>query len=311
MLTPSSAPAAAAAGQAHGPQGAEQRPDAAADAFAVLIALLASLPASPAAGSGAATGVDSVEADGAPRGGTLPPGGKHLPLEGTVPATATAGGETTAPRAARDGRDLKLLAKAAALERVMGEEAAEPVASPATARPRDAAPAAREILPTALALAADPTATRADLRAAAAEAPPTQTPPAALALEFEDAVARRVVWMLEQGVHDARLHVHPDDLGPIDIHVVARDDSADVTFHAGHALARDAIAEALPRLRELLGAAGLDLGTVSVDVRGDAQPERGPERDGGEPAAARRDEPRAAAPRPRLVLPRGLVDTFA
>ncbi|HEX6999680.1 MAG TPA: flagellar hook-length control protein FliK [Gammaproteobacteria bacterium] len=319
MLNASSVPAGdGPAPQADGPQGAERRADAglSADAFAALIALLVAPPSAPAAsGAEAATALDVVEGAGARSGRTLPPGGKPLPPApaGDAPATAPTDAETSAqPAAARDGLDAgRLLAAAFEAERSAGEAAAKAVAGPAAAR-EPTTPAAREPLPAALALAVDPTAPRGEHRAAGPETAASQQPPAAsFALEFEEAVGRRVVWMLEQGVHDARLHVHPDDLGPIDIHVVTHDDAADVTFHAGHAHARDAITDALPRLRELLGAAGLDLGTVSVDVRGDAQPERGPERDVGERAGTERAAPGASAPRRRVALPRGLIDTFA
>jgi hypothetical protein len=85
---------------------------------------------------------------------------------------------------------------------------------------------------------------------------------------------------------------------------------ARVFFAAEHPLTRDAIAEAMPRLREMLAAHGLDLAGSSVGTelpRRDT-PARPSGPDGargplGAPLPAEQAEPVAAVPR--------LVDTFA
>ena len=122
--------------------------------------------------------------------------------------------------------------------------------------------------------------------------------------------------MVEQGVHDARVRVHPEHLGPIEIRVRVEGDAAQVTFHSAHGAVRDALADAVPRLREMLGASELDLAQVNIgadDPSYDEAPEHGAaaaEHDAGDAL----ESPVEAEPKDmasRTVVRRGLVDTFA
>src|SRR5690606_14709304 len=129
-------------------------------------------------------------------------------------------------------------------------------------------------------------------------------------------LGQRVVLMVEQGVRDARLKVHPEHLGPIEIRVRLEGDSAQVTFHSAHAAVRDALADAVPRLREMLGGAGLDLAHVDI---GAGDPSHAGTPDDRLPSEARgtlldaADEADVDSVEraPAAVIRRGLVDTFA
>lgn len=129
-------------------------------------------------------------------------------------------------------------------------------------------------------------------------------------------LGQRVVLMVEQGVHDARLKVHPEHLGPIEIRVRVEGDAAQVTFHSAHGAVRDALADAVPRLRELLDSSGLDLAHVDI---GAGDPSHGETPEHGA-AAAQHDAGDAQQPgveteseetAPPVVVRQGLVDTFA
>lgn len=162
------------------------------------------------------------------------------------------------------------------------------------------------------------------LNVASAAAPAREVPaaPSTAAAEprmqFASELGQRVVTMVEQGVHDARLRVHPEHLGPIEIRVRLDGDSAQVTFHSAHGAVREALADAVPRLRELLGAAGFGLDHVDIGA-GDPQWAGTPDghaRDAGGAGRAdvdsstevsvERDEPARA-----VAITHGLVDTFA
>jgi flagellar hook-length control protein FliK len=86
-----------------------------------------------------------------------------------------------------------------------------------------------------------------------------------------------------------------------------------LTFHAHHALTRDAIEQALPRLREMLNDNGLTLGNATVSDQGvardgsghAARDASGVELSTGETTG--RDEPPDA--QPARIL-QGLLDTF-
>jgi flagellar hook-length control protein FliK len=79
-----------------------------------------------------------------------------------------------------------------------------------------------------------------------------------------DALADRVQWMVDQHLGSAKLKLNPPHLGALDVSIRVGDDGTYVHFTSPHAGARDALEAALPRLRELLGAAGLELSGASV-----------------------------------------------
>ncbi len=81
---------------------------------------------------------------------------------------------------------------------------------------------------------------------------------------WNDGLANRVTWMVNQEVQRADLRLNPPELGPLEVRIAVTDDEARVTFTAQHALVREAVEAALPRLRELMAATGLNL--VQVDV---------------------------------------------
>jgi len=93
---------------------------------------------------------------------------------------------------------------------------------------------------------------------------------------WADALAHRLVMMARDGESSASLKLVPQDLGPLDIQISVRDGEASVHFGAAHQETRAALEASLPRLRELLGAQGLQLSnaTVSHQSGGQNRPER-------------------------------------
>ncbi len=129
-------------------------------------------------------------------------------------------------------------------------------------------------------------ASPAPLPAAAAAQPatagPAPVPPATAAMPvsmppigvapgadgFGEALGDRVIMMAGQRIQSADIRLNPAELGPLRVHVSVDDGTVSVNFHAQHAVTRDAIEQALPRLRELLGDNGLALGDASVSDQG-------------------------------------------
>lgn len=97
-----------------------------------------------------------------------------------------------------------------------------------------------------------------------------------------DALGDRVIMMAGQRLQTADIRLNPADLGPLRVQVSVDDGSVSVNFHAQHALTRDAIEQALPRLRDLLGDNGLALADASVSDQGAPRQEAD---DSREPAA--------------------------
>ncbi|MCX7229649.1 MAG: flagellar hook-length control protein FliK [Burkholderiales bacterium] len=83
---------------------------------------------------------------------------------------------------------------------------------------------------------------------------------------FADAFSERVTWLVREGLQGAELTLNPQELGPIRIELAIDGDAASIGVIAANAETRGAIEQALPRLREMLSAQGLQLGGTMVDA---------------------------------------------
>ena len=81
---------------------------------------------------------------------------------------------------------------------------------------------------------------------------------------WDVAFSQRVVWVATNTQQIAHLHLNPPNLGPLEIRISLASDQANAAFTSPHAVVRDAIEAALPRLREMLADNGLSLGNVNV-----------------------------------------------
>lgn len=88
---------------------------------------------------------------------------------------------------------------------------------------------------------------------------------------WNNALGERVLWMLGKDIQSAEIHLNPPDLGPVEIRVMVNNDQATVSFTASHALTRDALESAIPRLREMLAENQLTLTQASVSQQDGGQ----------------------------------------
>jgi flagellar hook-length control protein FliK len=138
---------------------------------------------------------------------------------------------------------------------------------------------------------------------------------------WDQSLGQHVVWMVAQRNPTAEIHVNPPELGPLSVTVNVTNNTASATFVAAHAATRDAIADAMPRLKDMLAESGIALGQVMVSAEsfsqgggsGSGQPGTGAHNAGA--GATGNLTPVAAS---GLVSPvktgraaQGLVDTFA
>lgn len=93
---------------------------------------------------------------------------------------------------------------------------------------------------------------------------------------FDDGFGARLVWMAEQRLGHAEIRLNPEHLGPIEVRVQVDGTQVSAEFQSGHAGVRQAIEASLPRLRDMLGQQGLQLGQTDVGQRhaGSGQPAR-------------------------------------
>ncbi len=83
---------------------------------------------------------------------------------------------------------------------------------------------------------------------------------------WSQGLGERLLLMAERGAQAATLRLQPEHLGPMEIRIrVDEDGATQVLFSAHHAQTRDALENAIPRLRELLADQGLNLMQANVD----------------------------------------------
>ncbi len=92
--------------------------------------------------------------------------------------------------------------------------------------------------------------------------------------QWGERLAQRVLFLAQNNQQLAQIRLNPAHLGPIQIKMkLDQDQAVQVSLHAHHALTRDAIEQAIPRLREMFAQQGLTLGDIQVqaDAQGHAQ----------------------------------------
>ncbi|MDT4329228.1 flagellar hook-length control protein FliK [Methylomonas sp. MED-D] len=82
--------------------------------------------------------------------------------------------------------------------------------------------------------------------------------------EWNAELGQKLLWMHNQAVPSAEIRLNPEHLGPISIKIDVNQDQANVTFTTQHAVVKEAIEAAIPKLREMLGGQNLNLADVNV-----------------------------------------------
>lgn len=77
-------------------------------------------------------------------------------------------------------------------------------------------------------------------------------------------VGNKVVWLAGRGSGKAELVITPPNLGKVEVSINMNGEQANAHFVAASREAREALEQALPRLRELMQQAGISLGQTSV-----------------------------------------------
>jgi flagellar hook-length control protein FliK len=77
---------------------------------------------------------------------------------------------------------------------------------------------------------------------------------------WAEAFGERVLWLVGQRQSAAYLSLNPPELGPLEVRIIFDGaDKVQIHFASAHHTVREAVEQALPRLREMLGASGLEL----------------------------------------------------
>jgi flagellar hook-length control protein FliK len=132
---------------------------------------------------------------------------------------------------------------------------------------------------------------------------------------WETALGQKISWMIGDQQQTASLRLEPPDLGVLHVVVTVSQDQATAAFVAAEPEVRRALEAAIPRLREMMDTAGIQLGdaTVSAGTSGNENASPGARyippngRSDGHVRGPSVTEEKAQT----SMLSRGLVDTFA
>jgi len=105
----------------------------------------------------------------------------------------------------------------------------------------------------------------------ASVATPAATSPAALnqALgtpAWQQALSQQLAYFTRNGIHDAQLRLHPQELGSLQINLRLNNDQAQLHFVTENHQVRAALEAAMPHLRTSLAESGINLGQSSVSA---------------------------------------------
>lgn len=81
---------------------------------------------------------------------------------------------------------------------------------------------------------------------------------------WADEFSQKISWISTQQNQVAELHLNPPNLGPLDVVLKITDNQATALFTSPHGAVRDAVENALPKLREILADNGIMLGNTTV-----------------------------------------------
>lgn len=130
---------------------------------------------------------------------------------------------------------------------------------------------------------------------------------------WAEEVGNRVTWMLGRAESKAELVLTPPHLGKVEVSINLNGDQTTAQFVAATQAARDALEQAMPKLREILAQSGISLGQTNVSTSGEQQAsgeDRG-RRSGRSGEAGAIDAAASSAGMRWTKQVEGLVDTFA
>ncbi|MBI3903673.1 MAG: flagellar hook-length control protein FliK [Nitrosomonadales bacterium] len=163
---------------------------------------------------------------------------------------------------------------------------------------------------------------------AAMTAPVSQNAPMQVAIntpltqdKWGDEFNQKITWLATQNEQTAELHLNPPQLGPLDVVINVSGDRATALFTSPHAAVRDAVEQALPKLRDMLADNGITLGNATVSDQSSREQQQAwqmqQQKEGGGNSSARGSDiaipggiqTSSTPSTPRRQL--GMLDTFA
>ncbi|MGU3524229.1 flagellar hook-length control protein FliK [Enterobacteriaceae bacterium C23F] len=84
--------------------------------------------------------------------------------------------------------------------------------------------------------------------------------------EWKQAVSQQVVLMSRNGVQNAEIRLHPEELGSLHITLRLQQEQAKIHIVSDHAMVRQVLEQAIPQLRTAMADSGIQLGQANVSA---------------------------------------------
>lgn len=91
---------------------------------------------------------------------------------------------------------------------------------------------------------------------------------------WDQALGERIQWMTGQKLQGAQIRLNPANLGPMEVRIQIQNEQASIQFTSAHGVVREALEAALPRLRDMFEASGVELVDVDVSEQSFAEQQR-------------------------------------
>lgn len=82
--------------------------------------------------------------------------------------------------------------------------------------------------------------------------------------DWGQGMGKQILWMVNQNISSAEFRLNPANLGPLEVRIDMDNDQVNVAFSSRHADVREAVEQALPKLREMFEEKGLNLSDADV-----------------------------------------------
>ena len=92
---------------------------------------------------------------------------------------------------------------------------------------------------------------------------------------WDKAVGQKVLWMVGESIHSAELSLNPPDLGPLQVVLKVTNEHASASFMSSQPEVREALESSMPKLRQMMVDAGIQLASVSVGTQTSNQGQQG------------------------------------
>lgn len=91
---------------------------------------------------------------------------------------------------------------------------------------------------------------------------------------WADALGQRAMFMVDQQIKSAELHLNPPNLGPLEVKLALDGDKATLSFSTNQAAVREAVQQSLPRLHQVFADNGMAELNVQVHLGQQQQPQQ-------------------------------------